>query len=168
MATAGTKRPFRPWRIVGWAAALLLGLPLLLVVLLLGVILIGANTGAGRHLIERQAASLTGGLVGIVAGFFGGIVDAARRDGSVHFPVESVPGEFVAWRRRVRQRARGDGLSISVIRAGGFVVVENREWERSEAEGSAVADVIQGVLTGDRVTYDDALHRRRRERLRLT
>jgi hypothetical protein len=99
---------------------------------------------------------------------FGGIVDAARRDGSVHFPVESVPGEFVAWRRRVRQRARGDGLSISVIRAGGLVVVENREWEPSEAEGSAVADVIQGVLTGDRVTYDDALHRRRRERLRLT
>ncbi|WAX58546.1 hypothetical protein M6B22_07215 [Jatrophihabitans cynanchi] len=99
---------------------------------------------------------------------FGGIVDAARRDGSVHFPVESVPGDFVAWRRRVRQRARADALSISVIRAGGLVVVENREWESSDAEDSAVADVIAGVVTGDRVTYDEALYRRRRERLRLT
>ncbi len=55
----------RPLRIAAWAAGLLLGLPLALIVLLLVVILVGANTGAGRRLIERQATSLTGGLVGI-------------------------------------------------------------------------------------------------------
>ena len=56
---------FRPLRVAAWAAGLLIGLPLALIVLLLVVILVGANTGAGRRLIERQATSLTGGLVGI-------------------------------------------------------------------------------------------------------
>lgn len=98
---------------------------------------------------------------------FGGIVDAARRDGSVHFPLVSVPGDFVAWRRRLRQCARANGLSISVIRVSGIVVIENRDWEPSEAEGSAVTDVLDGVLTGTPVSYVDALHRRRREQLRL-
>lgn len=98
---------------------------------------------------------------------FGGIVDAARRDGSVHFPLISVPGDFVAWRSRLRQRARANGLSISVIRVRGIVLIENRDWEPSEVEGSVVADVLDGVLTGTPVSYVDALHRRRRERLRL-
>ncbi len=55
----------RPLRIAAWAAAVLIGLPVALAALLLAVILVGANTGAGRRLIERQATSLTGGLVGI-------------------------------------------------------------------------------------------------------
>ena len=55
----------RALRIAAWAAGLLIGLPLALVALLLAVILVGANTGAGRRLIERQAGALTGGLVGI-------------------------------------------------------------------------------------------------------
>ncbi len=63
-ATAHSPRS-RPLRIAAWAAGLLIGLPLALIVLLLAVILVGANTGAGRRLIERQATSLTGGLVGI-------------------------------------------------------------------------------------------------------
>lgn len=96
-----------------------------------------------------------------------GIVDAARRDGSVHFALASVPGDFVAWRRQVRQRACAEGVSISVIRASGLVAVVSRDWESTEAEDAAVADVLDAVLTGQPISYDEALHRRRRGRLRL-
>ena len=65
MAASAHSSRSRPLRIAAWAAGLLIGLPLALVVLLLAVILVGANTGAGRRLIERQATALTGGLVGI-------------------------------------------------------------------------------------------------------
>ena len=65
MAADVTPPRSRPLRIAAWAAGLLIGLPLALIVLLLAVILVGANTGAGRRLIERQATALTGGLVGI-------------------------------------------------------------------------------------------------------
>ena len=52
-------------RIAAWALGLLVGLPVLLAALALAVVLVGANTEAGRRLIERQAASLSGGLVGL-------------------------------------------------------------------------------------------------------
>ena len=55
----------RPRRILTWVLGLLLGLPLGLVVLVLVVVLVGANTAPGRRLIESEAASLSGGLVGI-------------------------------------------------------------------------------------------------------
>lgn len=46
-----------------WAAGLILGVPLGLALLAVLVVLIGANTGPGRRLIENQAASLTSGTV---------------------------------------------------------------------------------------------------------
>ena len=62
---APTNRLTRPRRILAWVLGLLLGVPIVLVALVLLVVLVGANTGAGRRLIEQQAASLTGGLVKI-------------------------------------------------------------------------------------------------------
>ncbi|WP_428391765.1 translocation/assembly module TamB domain-containing protein [Lichenicoccus sp.] len=55
-------------RILLWAIGLLCGL----VILVLLVVLIGANIGPGRRLIQREAASLTGGKVTITGlhGFF--------------------------------------------------------------------------------------------------
>ena len=40
------------------------------------------------------------------------IIDAVRRSGSVHYLKDLVPGDFIAWRRRVRQFARAAGLRI--------------------------------------------------------
>ena len=70
----------RGLRIAAWVAGLLLGVPLGLLLLVLAIVMVGANTGAGRRLIERQATSLTGGLVGI-EGLGGRFPDAltARR-----------------------------------------------------------------------------------------
>ena len=50
-------------RIVLWTVGLLVGAPLALVALALVVLLVGANTGPGRRLIEQQAAALSGGLL---------------------------------------------------------------------------------------------------------
>lgn len=72
-------RSRRGLRIAGWVLGLLVGLPLALVVLLLAVVLIGANTGPGRRLIERQAASLSGGLVAL-HGLGGRFPDALKVD----------------------------------------------------------------------------------------
>ncbi|TLU72031.1 translocation/assembly module TamB domain-containing protein [Lichenicoccus roseus] len=63
MADPAPARSRRARRILLWTVGLLVGAPLALVVLVLAVLLIGANTGPGRRLIERQAASLSGGLV---------------------------------------------------------------------------------------------------------
>jgi translocation and assembly module TamB len=55
-------------RILGWTAAVVLGVPLLLV----AALLVGGNTDPGRHLIERLTPSLTGGeirLVGLAGRF---------------------------------------------------------------------------------------------------
>lgn len=57
--------PARIRRVLLWSVALLLGVPVGLVLLALLVVLVGANTGSGRRLIEHQAASLSGGLVAI-------------------------------------------------------------------------------------------------------
>lgn len=60
-------------RILAWTAAVLIGAPLLLVVL----VLIAGNTGPGRHLLERVVPSLTGGEVHI-AGLAGRFPDQLR------------------------------------------------------------------------------------------
>ncbi len=54
-----------PWRVVAWVLGLLVGLPVALLALVLAVVLVGANTGPGRRLIERETGSLTGGLVAL-------------------------------------------------------------------------------------------------------
>ncbi|MBB2202496.1 translocation/assembly module TamB domain-containing protein [Gluconacetobacter tumulisoli] len=63
----------RRWsRVLLWTAGLMLGVPAGLVLLAVTGILIAANTGPGRHFIERQTAALTAGTVQLqgVAGRF--------------------------------------------------------------------------------------------------
>ncbi len=63
-------------RILRYAAYAAGGL-VVLVVLLLAAILVGTNTGPGRHLIETEASSLTGGTV-TIAGLRGRFPDRLR------------------------------------------------------------------------------------------
>ncbi|GBQ83248.1 hypothetical protein AA13595_1133 [Gluconacetobacter johannae DSM 13595] len=72
-APAGRRWP----RIALWAAGLMVGVPAGLVLLALAGILIAANTGPGRHFIERQTAALTDGTVQ-VQGISGRFPDALR------------------------------------------------------------------------------------------
>lgn len=56
---------------------------------------------------------------------------------------------------------------VSVIRAQDFVVVENRNDEVSNDEDLATADFIDARLTRRTLSFDDALHGRRRARIRV-
>ena len=96
-----------------------------------------------------------------------GIVDEVRRHGSVHYPIESVPGDFILWRRKIREEAKRTGMRVSVIRSSGLVLVHNPDHEETDEEMQASADVMGGLLTGEHVTYEEALRKRARQRLRL-
>jgi hypothetical protein len=74
---------------------------------------------------------------------------------------------FAEWRRRVRQRARAVDLTISVLRSQDYVLVVNPEWEPTEDDSRAIADLVGGALTGTPLSFDEALRKRRRQRLRL-
>ncbi|MDQ2749148.1 MAG: hypothetical protein M3Y44_06440 [Actinomycetota bacterium] len=95
------------------------------------------------------------------------VIDVVRRYGSVHYPKASVPGEFTVWRRRLRQVARLAQVRISVIRGADYVLVEIRDFQVSEEDNLATADVIQAHLVGRELSFDDALHARGRQRLRV-
>jgi hypothetical protein len=95
------------------------------------------------------------------------IVDFVRSRGSVHYAKTAVPGEFAAWRRKIREAARAGDLSVSVIRTNDFVVIESRDYQVSADEDLATADVIDAALAGKALSFVDALHARRRERLRV-
>ena len=96
------------------------------------------------------------------------IIDALRRRGSVHYPQTAMPVDFIAWRRRVRQVARLADLRISVIRGSDYVLIENRDYQVSEDDNFALTDVIEAhPRTRPDLTFDDAVHARGRQRLRL-
>lgn len=68
---AGDVHPNRRGRrIAKWAAILLLAIPGGLIALVLAIILVGANIGPGQRFIEREAGSLSGGIVAL-EGFHG-------------------------------------------------------------------------------------------------
>jgi hypothetical protein len=96
------------------------------------------------------------------------IIDAPRRHNSVHYLHSSVPGEFTVWRRRLRQVARAAEVRISVTRGVDYLPIENLDYEVSEEDSRALTDVIEAHILGRDLTYDDAVHARRRQRLRLT
>lgn len=95
-----------------------------------------------------------------------GVVDLVRRTGSVHLLLDHVPGDFNTWRRAVRRRARAEQLRISIRRVAQFVVIENLDYKASQDDLSALADVLGGRLEGRAVEFDEALHARRRARLK--
>jgi hypothetical protein len=95
------------------------------------------------------------------------IIDVVRRHGSVHYPPSAVPGEFILWRRQVRQVARLAGIRISVTRGVDFVLVENCDYEVSEEDSLATTDVIGAHILGRDLSFDDAVYARRRTRLQL-
>jgi hypothetical protein len=98
---------------------------------------------------------------------FRAILDALRRHGSVHYPRSAVPGEFTVWRRRLRQVARGAQVRISVTRGADYVLVENLDYEVGVEESRALTDVIEAHILGGESTFGDAVHARRRQRIRL-
>lgn len=95
------------------------------------------------------------------------VVDVVRRTGSVHFLLDRVPGDFDSWRRAVRRQARAEQLRVSIRRVAEFVIIENLDYEVSADDMDALADVIGGRIEGRDVGFDEALHARRRARLRL-
>ena len=58
-------------------------------------------------------------------------------------------------------------MRISVTRSVDFVIVENRDYETSDDDTLALNDVIDAHLRGQDLIYDQALHVRRRQRLRF-
>ena len=74
-------------RILAWTVAAVVGVPLLLV----AVILVGGNTGPGRHLIERLTPTLTGGEIRI-AGLAGRFPDRLR---AAHFELRDKDGAYL-------------------------------------------------------------------------
>ena len=98
---------------------------------------------------------------------YGAIIDVVRRRGSVHYVKDVVPGEFNAWRRRVRQAARVGDLRISVTRSRDYVIVENLDYEVSDEDSLATSDVIGALLDGQDLLFEEAVRARRRQRLRV-
>ena len=96
-----------------------------------------------------------------------GIVDFVRSCGSVHYANTAVPGDFAVWRRQVRRAARAGDLVVSVIRTNDFVVIESRDYQVGADEDLATADVIDAALAGRSLSFVDALHARRRQRIRV-
>lgn len=89
-----TQEPARPaiWRKLLKLGGLLLGVPAGLVVLAFALILVGANTGMGRHEIERRLPGLTGGSVRMT-GLSGRFPDSLR---IAHLELDDYRGTWLA------------------------------------------------------------------------
>lgn len=105
-----------------------------------------------------------------------GIAEFIRVRGSVDYPLEAVPGDFVLWRRKIRQEVKRLGIRVSVVRSGDIVLILNPDHEPSHDELRATMSVM-GSLASDllgpsdqspaNLTFDDALRREQRARLRV-
>lgn len=110
----------RARRVLLWTAGLLLGVPAALVALALLAVLVGANSGPGRRLIERQVASLSGGMVAIdgLGGRFPDALRVRRLTLSDHLGAyATLDGIKLDWRplRLLRLTARVDLASVEAI-----------------------------------------------------
>ena len=108
-----------------------------------------------------------GGVVQPPVSDFRAIIDALRCHGSVHYPRSAVEGEFTVWRRRLRQVARAAQLRISVTRGVDYVLIEKFDCDVSEEDRRALTDVIEAHILGRDLSFDHAVHARRRQRIRL-
>jgi hypothetical protein len=95
------------------------------------------------------------------------VIDFIRQRGSVAFYVGSVPSDFVEWRRGLRQAAKRADLRLSVLRRGNTIWVLDPDYEPSNDEMRAIAEVVGSMVGGELVTLDQALHDQRRSRVRL-
>ena len=108
--------------------------------------------------MERPEVSHDGGVAQPPVTDHRAITDAVRRSGSVHYPEDVVRGDFVVWRRCVRQFARAADLRISVTRSREYVIVESVDVQSSADDRRATADVVGAVLEGRSLSSDDAPH----------
>lgn len=96
------------------------------------------------------------------------IVEHITTGGSAEYPVAALPDGLKAWRRRLRAEARRVGIRVSVRSlAADLVTVFDPDYEPARDEWRAIADVLAADLAGRQLTYDDALHARRRARLHV-
>jgi hypothetical protein len=95
------------------------------------------------------------------------VVAFVRTQGSIRFDISSVPADFVAWRRELRQEAKKLDIRLSVMRQVGSVWVLNPDYEPSQDVMRAAMEVLGSVLTDQTVDFDDAVQRQRRSRMRL-
>lgn len=98
---------------------------------------------------------------------YAAVVDALRRDGAVYWPLEDLPADYTGWRRQVRKAARAADLRVSIRRGERHFWVEHVDHEQTEDERWAVADVMDAVLRGGPLSFEDALKARARQRMRL-
>jgi hypothetical protein len=56
---------------------------------------------------------------------------------------------------------------ISVTRGVDYLLIENLDYGVNEEDSRALTDVIEAHILGRDLIFDDAVHARRRERLRL-
>jgi hypothetical protein len=95
-----------------------------------------------------------------------GIMDALRQQGSALVMPEAIRGDFVDWRRRVPGAAGACGIRVSVRRVDGWVCVVDPDWESPPDHDDALVLVLEGISSGEHVTFDEALEVTRRSRLR--
>lgn len=98
---------------------------------------------------------------------FAAVVDALRRDGAVYWPFDEMPADFADWRRSARRAARAAGLRVSIRRGERHFWIEHVDHEQTEDERWAVADVMDAVLRGQTLSFEDAVRARARQRIRL-
>lgn len=98
---------------------------------------------------------------------FAAIVDALRRDGAVYWPFEQLPADFAGWRRSAWRAARAADLRVSIRRGERHFWIEHVDHEQTEDARWAVADVMDAVLRGETVSFEDAVKARARQRIRL-
>ncbi len=122
---------------LAWTLAVLLAIPLLV----LATILVAANTGPGRRLIEREAASLTGGTV-VLQGLSGRFPDRLRL---AHAELRDADGVWVSldrlaldWSplRLLSRDAAIDRLDVDALRLDRLPAPAPAKPDKSEKSGS--------------------------------
>lgn len=94
------------------------------------------------------------------------VIARVRSDGSVMWSSGAMPGDFLAWRRRVRSAARQAGLRISVRRLNEIVFVEHLDHVVTDDQHSALTKVVGAQIEGQQITWHEALHQAGRDRIR--
>ncbi len=143
-----TPAPRRLLRAAAWTLAVLLAIP----VLVLATILLAANTDPGRRLIEREAASLTGGTV-VLQGLSGRFPDRLRL---AHAELHDADGTWVSldrlaldWSplRLISRDAFIDRLDVDALRLDRLPAPSPAKPDEAKKSGSFTLPVRVDVQT---------------------